>query len=239
MPATNPTRTWTGTALAAAVMALLPVPSVAQPEGYEAFGGIWHEDDWWSIDIGPDVVAMITPESRWVMDASTCPNAFEHQFAARTRADLIDFFGLDSTEPYASLIDEDGAPMTDRILAAWPAGDGPVNTLWSYCAAETHGGSLYFLGDAGDLKAIRYGEGLAEIVTYGRDVPPPSHGALDFHQRQEVQSALQQLGHYGGAIDGIFGPGTEAGIRAYQQSIGEEATGILTRQQTNGLLYGP
>ena len=234
----TPTRLRIGATVVGALAAFAVSTAAAQPAGYEAFGGIWHEDDWSSIEIGPEVVTTITPESRWVMDATACPYAFEHQFQPRTRADLIEFFGLENSDPYAGLIDEDGASMNERILAAWPAGDGPVNTLWSYCAAELHGGSLYFLDKDGDLTAIRYGDGLAEIVTFSRNVPPPSHNALDSFQRQEVQASLQRLGFYDGAIDGIFGPGTESGIRAYQQSIGAEPTGTLTRQQLNGLLYG-
>ncbi len=235
----TPPRSWTGPALLAAALAFSATPAAGQPAGFEALGGIWHENDWVSIEIGPEVVTTITPDSRWVMDAASCPNAFEHQFQARTRADFMEFFGLDSGDPYAGLIDEDGASINDQVLAAWPAGDGTVNTLWSYCAAELHGGSLYFLDDSGGLTAVRYGDGIAKLVTFSRDVPPPSHDSLSFYQRQEVQTALQQRGLYDGAIDGIFGPGTEAAIMAYQKSIDEEATGILTRQQMDGLLYGP
>ena len=35
-------------------------PATAQPEGYEALGGIWQENDWQAIDIGPETVTMIS-----------------------------------------------------------------------------------------------------------------------------------------------------------------------------------
>ncbi|MBF9032861.1 hypothetical protein HKCCE2091_01310 [Rhodobacterales bacterium HKCCE2091] len=46
--------------------------------------------------------------------------------------------------------------------------------------------------------------------------------------RREVQRALSVLGHYDGNIDGIFGAGSRAGIRAWQQETGAGATGFLT-----------
>lgn len=225
-------------AMTVVVAVLCAAPAAAQPADYEDFAGVWHEDDWRSIEIGPNTVTQVTPNGRWEADATTCTAAFEHQFTTRTRADLVEFLGLDNTDPYSQLTDDDGAPMGDRILAAWPAGDGPVKTLWSYCAAETHGGSLFFLTGDGQLSAIRYGDGIAEIAHYSRDVPAPSHDTLSDFEKRQVQAELQQRSFYGGAIDGLFGPGTEAAIRAYQQSIGAEATGILTRAQVQTLLYG-
>ena len=41
-----------------------------------------------------------------------------------------------------------------------------------------------------------------------------------------AQSALQELGHYQGAIDGIYGPGTRAAFSAFQEAEEIEVTGL-------------
>ncbi|MGF1625397.1 MAG: caspase family protein [Alphaproteobacteria bacterium] len=54
-------------------------------------------------------------------------------------------------------------------------------------------------------------------------------------ERRQVQRALQLLGHYNSSIDGLFGSGSRNAINAYQQSLGEPATGYLTRDQRAAL----
>lgn len=44
---------------------------------------------------------------------------------------------------------------------------------------------------------------------------------------QQVQTRLQQAGTYSGHIDGLWGPGTEAAVRSYQQQHNLNATGQL------------
>ena len=60
-------------------------------------------------------------------------------------------------------------------------------------------------------------------------VPPQPY--LSAGERREAQIALRRLGLYGGAIDGLFGPGTRAGVAAFQRSIGATADGTLTETQ--------
>lgn len=60
--------------------------------------------------------------------------------------------------------------------------------------------------------------------------PLPSDG-LSREQVRAVQQALQQLGLYDGALDGISGPRTRAGITQWQLSRGLEPTGQLTESQ--------
>jgi serine/threonine-protein kinase len=46
-------------------------------------------------------------------------------------------------------------------------------------------------------------------------------------QRREIQRDLRALGHYEGAIDGSFGPGTRTAIAKYQKVAALDATGYL------------
>jgi peptidoglycan hydrolase-like protein with peptidoglycan-binding domain len=55
----------------------------------------------------------------------------------------------------------------------------------------------------------------------------PQSPALSQNTIARVQSRLQQAGDYNGAIDGLWGPATEAGVRSYQQQHGLSATGQL------------
>jgi len=63
----------------------------------------------------------------------------------------------------------------------------------------------------------------------------PPQPALSARERREVQRALRRLGLYGGAIDGLIGPGSRAAIVAFQRSIGATADGNLTDAQQDQL----
>lgn len=49
---------------------------------------------------------------------------------------------------------------------------------------------------------------------------PRNERMLDADQRREVQNRLQQLGHYGGTIDGMFGTQTREAVRSFQLQRG-------------------
>ncbi len=57
-------------------------------------------------------------------------------------------------------------------------------------------------------------------------------------ERRAIQEALQWHGHYSGAIDGAFGPGTRRSMADWQAATGREPTGILTSAERAGLLAG-
>jgi Caspase domain/Putative peptidoglycan binding domain len=51
-----------------------------------------------------------------------------------------------------------------------------------------------------------------------------------------IQIALKALGHYGGRIDGVFGPASRRAVAAYQEQLGQAATGVLTPEQVVELI---
>jgi peptidoglycan hydrolase-like protein with peptidoglycan-binding domain len=55
---------------------------------------------------------------------------------------------------------------------------------------------------------------------------------------REVQSGLRARGLYSGAVDGIAGPLTLAGLRAWQVQTGRLETGVLTERQRVELILG-
>lgn len=63
-----------------------------------------------------------------------------------------------------------------------------------------------------------------------------SEAALNREDRITLQEALQWDGFYTAALDGAFGPGTRAAMRAWQEAKGLEQTGILTTAQRARLL---
>lgn len=63
-----------------------------------------------------------------------------------------------------------------------------------------------------------------------------SEALLDRTQRKELQTALQWAGFYTAAIDGAYGRGTRASMRAWQEANNVEVTGILTTAQRATLL---
>lgn len=63
-----------------------------------------------------------------------------------------------------------------------------------------------------------------------------SEAQLNQEQRAEIQRKLKAGGFYLGAIDASFGPGTRAGMRAWQNNFGYEPTGVLTARQRAELL---
>lgn len=54
----------------------------------------------------------------------------------------------------------------------------------------------------------------------------------------EIQGALQQLGYFGYAVDGVMGPATEAAIANYQRDYGLSATGAIDAPTVRSLGLG-
>ncbi len=58
---------------------------------------------------------------------------------------------------------------------------------------------------------------------------------LGVEERRLIQMGLASTGHDPGPADGVFGRRTRAALRAWQESSGLDATGHLTREQSEGL----
>ncbi|MGB9780748.1 LysM peptidoglycan-binding domain-containing protein [Caldanaerobacter sp.] len=71
--------------------------------------------------------------------------------------------------------------------------------------------------------------------------PPLEYPTLKLGDRGpfvvNLQARLKSLGFDPGPIDGIFGPRTEAAVKAYQQSRGLPSTGIVDEMTWNALLF--
>ena len=63
-----------------------------------------------------------------------------------------------------------------------------------------------------------------------------SERLLSKDEKKLLQVALQEAGHYSGAIDGLYGRGTRASMRRWQAANFYEQTGILTTSQRKQLL---
>jgi len=50
-----------------------------------------------------------------------------------------------------------------------------------------------------------------------------------------AQDALQQLGYYKGGIDGLYGPGTRAAVRAFQVDRGLSVSGRVDTETMEAL----
>lgn len=57
-------------------------------------------------------------------------------------------------------------------------------------------------------------------------------------ERRELQTALSERGHYSGAIDGLFGPGTSNAIIAALQSEGAEVMEVLDMTTPDTIMSG-
>jgi hypothetical protein len=69
---------------------------------------------------------------------------------------------------------------------------------------------------------------------------PDSDGIIDIYRGtlSRVQSMLAELGHYTSTVDGAYGPGTAAAIRAFQAEQGLPESG-LPDQRTLLVLFAP
>jgi membrane-bound lytic murein transglycosylase B len=120
----------------------------------------------------------------------------------------------------------DGAPLPefDEAAVLMPAGArGPAFLVGpNFRAILRYNNSTSYALAVG-LLAQRLGGGPGVQAAWPRDL-----AALTRSQLQALQTALNALGFASGTPDGMMGPATRAGLRAYQRSAGLPADGYPT-----------
>ena len=69
-------------------------------------------------------------------------------------------------------------------------------------------------------------------------VPPPADRLLPGSVRA-IQARLRSLGFYNGAVDGVWGEGTQAAIERFQQGRGLQPNGQLNPATVGAMGFGP
>lgn len=125
----------------------------------------------------------------------------------------------------------------DGYVTALAAFDGQVRPLTQNCgpAFATDAQTLAVLIDRYKAQRSRADQLLSDHQALLDSGEP----ALTQQQMEGVQQALMTRGFYDSAIDGRFGAGTRASIRAYQSANGLQATGYLAADQVTALLNTP
>ncbi len=194
---------------------------------------------WWrcsdiGVEIAADRVWHVQGDRRQEISPEVCFGEWrgreaEHTFRARMSDAIL--------ARWVGSVDPTGQPIDADLHAAIFA--GTYQTLERRCDAEPSGGAWYVLGEDGTLMEIAWAEGRTRLTLLTRDRPSPSNECLYDHERRELQSGLGSLGFYSGAIDGDLGPESKTAIAAFQQSIGEEPTGVVTAEQLRALIVRP
>ncbi len=122
----------------------------------------------------------------------------------------------------------DGQPLPALPNAAivTPAGaSGPAILVGpNFGALLRYNNSVNYALAVGLLaRQIDGGDGL--LMPWPRDLPALSRGEI-----KVLQQALNDRGFGAGAVDGVLGPATRAGVRRLQQSLGLPADGFATPQ---------
>jgi peptidoglycan hydrolase-like protein with peptidoglycan-binding domain len=80
---------------------------------------------------------------------------------------------------------------------------------------------------------------LLAIGMLGLPLPLAAAGSLDKKDVEKVQQSLTDKGFHPGNVDGVMGPRTRRGIRAYQKSEHLPVTGRLDEETAGKLGVGP
>jgi peptidoglycan hydrolase-like protein with peptidoglycan-binding domain len=119
---------------------------------------------------------------------------------------------------------EVGSSITLNTAAEWtpvPVGSnraaGTVTSVDVTPGDEVAAGSVLYTVD---LRPVVIAQG--EVPAF-RDLTDGASGA----DVSQLQTLLQGLGFYKGSVDGVFGPGVGAAVRAWQESLGLEPSGVV------------
>jgi peptidoglycan hydrolase-like protein with peptidoglycan-binding domain len=179
--------------------------------------------------------------------ASAFPNVSGYKLSSGWYAIVLGPFAPDQALQQLDLLRNERLIPADSYIANsgkfgqrfWPAGADAT-------APDLSGGTVSpaidpaqtpdATGDASDTPdlATDLAASLAPAET-----PAESRAAeagLSSDERMDVQRAMQFFGTYSGKIDGSFGPGTRASMKAWQENNSYEDTGVLTTVQRTTLL---
>lgn len=186
--------------------------------------------------LDPQAAAICTQNTREVNNATERTRTFRQQVATR-----IGDYRAAIRGPRIPAIDAEAGNRiiadVSSYLSALEAFYNQAETVVGHCDA-TYDGSFQTLTDQLDGlrtvsdRVIQLNEDYATLLASGEP-------AMSQQTMQQVQEGLQARGHYSGAIDAVYGPGTRNAIRAYQAAAGAAQTGYLTAQQISALRQPP
>lgn len=167
---------------------------------------------------------------------ASAPDPVEAWVLAReggTEADFRDYLNRFPDSPFAELARLRLAAMAapDTLVAAQSATGAP-----QAADGATAGASSQIAATAPQTASVAAAAAAPPVTS-----APPADPALtpeeieqalgfDRRDRREVQERLTVLDYDTRGVDGIFGPGSRAAIRAWQARTGQEATGFLTAE---------
>ncbi len=150
------------------------------------------------------------------------PDSFDYLLASREQLRPVSFF---AERGIARVSNQRFADLSTPVFLYVPAGrSGPKFLMTAnylvfkgYNFSDSYAMAVAHLTD-------RLKGGGPFVTPWPRNTQFP-----DLAQRQAIQQALKQLGHYDGAVDGRIGPITQAAYARFQAQRGEIADGFVTR----------
>ncbi len=150
------------------------------------------------------------------------PDDFDYLLASREQLRPIAFF---AERGIVRVANRQFADPTTPVFLYVPAGkDGPKFLMTAnYLVFKGYNFSDSYAMAVAHLTDRLKGSG-PFVTPWPRNTQFPN-----LAQRRAIQQALQQLGHYDGAVDGRIGPITQAAYARFQAQRGEIADGFVTR----------
>ncbi len=150
------------------------------------------------------------------------PASFDYLLASREQLRPVSFF---AERGIVRVANRQFADLSTPVFLYVPAGrDGPKFLMTAnYLVFKGYNFSDSYAMAVAHLTDRLKGSG-PFVAPWPRNTQFPN-----LAQRQAIQQALQQLGHYDGAVDGRIGPITQAAYARFQAQRGEIADGFVTR----------
>lgn len=156
------------------------------------------------------------------------PDSFDYLLASREQLRPVSFF---AERGIVRVANRQFADLSTPVFLYVPAGrDGPKFLMTAnYLVFKGYNFSDSYAMAVAHLTDRLKGSG-PFVTPWPRNTQFPN-----LAQRQAIQQALKQLGHYDGAVDGRIGPITQAAYARFQAQRGEIADGFVTRAAFDAL----